>query len=142
MSAVRNGALVERLFVVSLQQAIGDLAPEQLEVFEKWFDPADRRPRFHIAPVIGAVGHLRKTPTLYKRIMNQAGFYASRWSYSELTQVERKVLQSRLTFGREHMVRRLLRAGLRSVHRDGRLETERMESKLVVTVSISLFFRA
>jgi hypothetical protein len=62
--AVKDGALVERLFVVSLQQAIGDLAPEQLEVFEKWFDPTDRRPRFHIAPVIGAVGYLRKSPTL------------------------------------------------------------------------------
>ena len=46
---------VERLFVTSLQRALEEHAPEELEVFARWFDPSARRARFHVATVIGAV---------------------------------------------------------------------------------------
>ena len=70
---------VERLFLASLRQALEDIAPEQLEVFQKWFDPADRRPRFHIAPVMAAVSYLSRDPALYEKVMDRAGRYASDW---------------------------------------------------------------
>ncbi len=62
---------VERLFLASLRQALEDIAPEQLEVFQKWFDPADRRPRFHIAPVMGPVSSLSSDPALYEKVMDR-----------------------------------------------------------------------
>ena len=99
---------VERLFLASLRQALEDIAPEQLEVFQKWFDPADRRPRFHIAPVIGAVSYLSRDPALYEKVMDRAGRYASDWSYEHLSPVERKLWSSFPLAGRERAVKRLL----------------------------------
>ena len=55
---------VERLFVTSLQKALEEHAPEELEVFSQWFDPSARQTHFHVATVIGAVGYLRRNPTL------------------------------------------------------------------------------
>lgn len=138
---MKDEVLVERKFVASLHRALEEVAPERLEVFEKWFNPADRRPQFHIAPVIGAVGYLRKTPELYRKVMEKAGRYASQWSCLDLPQLRRKMIQSRLPFGRDRLLRHLLRFGLRSIHRDGALETARNGDHLVVTVANSLFCR-
>ena len=137
-----DNGFVERKFVASLQKALEEIAPERLEVFEKWFDPADRRPQFHIAPVIGAVGYLRRTPALYHKVMEKAGFYASQWSFLDLPQIERKLSRFRLPIGRDRLLKHLLQSGLRSIHRDGLLETARDGDKLVVTVANSLFCRA
>jgi predicted hydrocarbon binding protein len=138
---MKDEGLVERKFLASLHRAIEDIAPEQLEVFEKWFNPADRRPRFHIASVIGALGYLRKTPILYREIMQKAGEYASQWCRSDIPQLKRKVMQSKLPLGRERLVRNLLRWCLRSIHRDGELAVERKGDRLVLTVANSLFCR-
>ncbi len=136
---MENG-LVERKFVASLHKALEELAPERLEIFEKWFDPADRRPQFHIASIIGAVGYLRRSPELYHKVMEKAGHYASQWSCLDLPENKRKIL-FRLPFGRDRRVKHLLQKGLRSIHRDGQLETARDGDKLVVTLSNSLFCR-
>ena len=138
---MKHEGLVERKFVASLHRALEDIAPEQLEVFEKWFDPADRRPRFHIAPVIGALGYLRKTPLLYRQVMEKAGEYSSQWCCSDINQIKRKVMQSRVPLGRERLVRNLLRGCLRSIHRDGVLAVERNGDRLVLTLANSLFCR-
>ena len=132
---------VERLFFASLRQALEDLAPEELEVFQKWFDPADRRPQFHIAPVMGAVSYLSRDPALYEKVMDRAGRYASDWSYEHLSPLERKLWSSLPLVGRERAVKRLLRAGLKNIHRDGQLEARRDGSKLVVVVANSIFCR-
>jgi hypothetical protein len=138
---MKDETFVERKFIASLQRALEDVAPEQLEVFAKWFDPADRRPRFHIAPVIGAVGYLRKSPPLYVDVMNKAGEYAAQWCCLELTQFQKKVMNSWVRLGRERLVRRLLRGGIRSIHRDAQMELARDDERLVVTVSNSVFCR-
>jgi hypothetical protein len=135
-----DNGLVERKFVASLHKALEDLAPERLEIFKKWFDPADRRPQFHIATVIGAIGYLRRSPDLYHKVMEKAGHYASQWSCLDLPRIERK-FRFRLPFGRDRLVKHLLQRGLKSIHRDGELETARDGDKLVVTVSNSLFCR-
>ncbi len=139
---MESNGLVERMFVASLQKALEEVAPERLEVFEKWFDPTDRRSQFHIASVIGAVGYLRRTPALYHQVMERAGLYASQWSFLDLPQIERKLSRFRLPFGRDRVVKHLLLSGLRSIHRDGQLELARDGKKLLVTVSNSLFCRA
>ena len=138
---MKDEGLVERKFVASLHRAIDDIAPEQLEVFEKWFDPGDRRPRFHIAPVIGALGYLRKTPSIYQEVMEKAGNYASQWCCSDIPQFKRKVMQSKLPLGRERLLRNLLRWCLRSIHRDGELELQKNDDTLVLTITNSLFCR-
>ena len=132
---------VERLFLASLRQALEDIAPEKLDVFQKWFDPADRRPQFHIAPVMGAVSYLGRDPALYESVMDRAGRYASDWSYEHLSPLERKLWSSMPLAGRERAVTRLLRAGLRNIHRDGELQARRDGSKLVVIVANSIFCR-
>jgi hypothetical protein len=138
---LKDQALVERLLVASLRKALEETAPEQIEVFDTWFDPADRRPHFHIAPVIGAISYLRRDDCLYKTVMEKGGWYASDWSYQRLSQVERKLWESLPRFGRERAVRRLLRTGVRNIQRDAELETQCEREKLLVTVSNSLFCR-
>jgi predicted hydrocarbon binding protein len=138
---VKDEGLVERKFLASLHRAIEDIAPEQLEVFEKWFDPADRRTRFHIAPVIGALGYLRKTPSFYQEVMRKAGGYASQWYCSDIPQLKRKVMLSKLPLGRKRLMRNLLRGSLRSIHRDGELAVDRNGDRLILTLENSLFCR-
>ncbi len=138
---MKDESVVERKFIASLHQAVEDIAPEELEVFEKWFTPADRRPRYHIAPVIGVLGYLRKNPSLYLDVMSRAGNLASQWCFRELPKIQMRFVRSWLVPGHERWIRRLLRSGLRNIHRDGELETRRDDEKLVITVKNSLFCR-
>ncbi len=95
---------VERLFVASLRSALEDIAPERLDVFENWFPPGDRRPRFHIAPVMGAVSYLSRDLEFYKVVMEKAGRIASVWCYQHMSPVERKFWASMPQAGRERAV--------------------------------------
>ena len=131
--------LVERLFVTSLQTALEVHAPEELEVFSCWFDPSIRQTRFHIATIIGAVGYLRRKPTLYEKVMGTAGRKASDRAYGDFLPIKRRLLESLARFGKGRLVKPLLRAGLRSIHKEGLLSVKREGEKLVVTVDNSLF---
>lgn len=130
---------VERLFVSSLQRALEEHAPEEMEVFAKWFDPATRQTHFHVAPVIGAMGYLRRNPTLYERVIDTAGKNASEHAYADLSPIEKRFLTSLPRFGRERLVKHLLHSGLRSIHKDAQLEVTRDGDRLVLTVENSLF---
>jgi predicted hydrocarbon binding protein len=130
---------VERLFVTSLQRALEEHAPEELEVFTRWFDPSARRMRFHVASVIGAVGYLRRNPTLFAKVIDAAGRTASERAYGDFSPIERRLLETLPKFGRERLVKHLLHSGLRSIHRDAQLAVEREDEKLVLTVTNSLF---
>lgn len=130
---------VERLFVTSLQKAIEEHAPEEVDLFGKWFDPSGRRTRFHVATVIGAVGYLRRKPSLYEKVITAAGRTASDRVYRELSQIERRLLEALPRFGRERFVKHLLHNGLRSIHRDARLSVKREKAKLLLTVDNSMF---
>lgn len=130
---------VERLFVTSLQRALEEHAPEELEVFSRWFDPSARRTRFHVATVIGAVGYLRRNPSLYFKVIDTAGRTASERAYGDFSQIERKLLETLPKFGRERLVKHLLHSGLRSIHKDAQLSVRREGEKLLLTVTNSLF---
>ncbi len=130
---------VERVFVTSLQRALEEHAPEELEVFSRWFDPSARRARFHVATVIGAVGYLRRNPSLYFKVIDTAGRTASERAYGDFSQIERKLLETLPKFGRERLVKHLLHSGLRSIHRDAQLSVKRDGEKLLLTVTNSLF---
>jgi hypothetical protein len=130
---------VERLFVTSLQRALEEHAPEELEVFSRWFDPSARRTRFHVASVIGAMGYLRRNPSLYYKVIDTAGRTASDRAYGDFSQIERKLLETLPKFGRERLVKHLLHSGLRSIHKDAQLSVKREGEKLILTVSNSLF---
>jgi predicted hydrocarbon binding protein len=130
---------VERLFVTSLQRALEEHAPEELEVFSRWFDPSARRLRFHVASVIGAVGYLRRNPSLYTKVIETAGRTASERAYGDFSQIERRLLETLPKFGRERLVKHLLHSGLRSIHKDAQLAVHREDEKLILTVTNSLF---
>jgi len=130
---------VERLFVTSLQKALEEHAPEELDVFAQWFDPSARRTRFHVATVIGAVGYLRRNPSLYEKVIETAGRTASERAYGDFSQIERRLLESLPRFGRERLVKHLLHSGLRSIHKDAQLSVKREGEKLILVVENSLF---
>jgi predicted hydrocarbon binding protein len=138
MSAVTD-IQVERLFVTSLQRALEEHAPEEIEVFSRWFDPSARRTRFHVATVIGAVGYLRRNPSLYVKVIETAGRTASDRAYKDFSQIERRLLETLPKFGRERLVKHLLHSGLRSIHKDAQLSVKRDGEKLILTVTNSLF---
>jgi len=130
---------VERLFVLSLQKALEEHAPEELEVFSQWFDPSARQTHFHVATVIGAVGYLRRNPSIYEKVIDAAGRNASERAYGDFSQIERRLLASLPRFGRERLVKHLLHSGLRSIHKDAQLSVRRDGEKLLLTVDNSLF---
>ena len=130
---------VERLFVTSLQKAIEEHAPEELEVLSQWFDPSARQTTFHVATVIGAVGYLRRNPTLYAKVINAAGRNASERAYGDFSPIERRLLESLPRFGRERLVKHLLHSGLRSIHKDAQLAVKRDGEKLLLSLRNSLF---
>lgn len=130
---------VERLFVTSLQRALEEHAPEELEVFSRWFDPSARRTRFHVATVVGAVGYLRRNPSLYSKVIETAGRTASDRAYGDFSPIERRLLETLPKFGRERLVKHLLHSGLRSIHKDAQLSVKREGEKLILTVTNSLF---
>lgn len=130
---------VERLFVTSLQKALDEHAPEELEVFSQWFDPATRQTQFHVATVIGAVGYLRRNPALYEKVIDAAGHNASAHAFGEFSPIERRLLGSLPRFGRERLVKHLLHSGLRSIHKDAQLAVKRDGENLILTVDNSLF---
>jgi predicted hydrocarbon binding protein len=130
---------VERLFVTSLQRALEEHAPEELEVFARWFDPSARRLRFHVAAVVGAVGYLRRNPSLYAKVIHTAGRTASERAFGDFSQIERRLLETLPKFGRERLVKHLLHSGLRSIHKDAQLSVKRDGEQLILTVTNSLF---
>ncbi|HXV64968.1 MAG TPA: hypothetical protein VEK15_29995 [Vicinamibacteria bacterium] len=130
---------VERLFVTSLHRAIEELAPEEMDVFSRWFDPSTRRTRFHVATIIGAVGYLRRNPALYEKVIEAAGKTASERAYADLSPIERRLLEALPRFGRERLVKYLLHSGLRSIHKDAQLSVGKDGDKLILTVTNSIF---
>lgn len=141
MKAALREDSVERLLVASLRSALEQVAPERLDVFENWFPPGDRRPRFHIAPVMGAVSYLGRDPEFYKMVMVEAGRIAAAWCFQHVSSVERKFWVSIPLTGKERAVKRLLRTGLKNVQRDGELTAQREGQKLLLTLSNSIFCR-
>ena len=138
-SAEMKEVQVERLFVTSLQKAVEEHAPEELEVLSQWFDPSARQTRFHVATVIGAVGYLRRNPTLYAKVIDAAGRNASERAYDDFSPIERRLLGSLPRFGRERLVKHLLHSGLRSIHKDAQLAVKRDGEKLLLSLGNSLF---
>ena len=130
---------VERLFVTCLQKALDEHAPEQLEVFGKWFDLSSRQTRFHVAPVIGAVGYLRKNASIYEKVVEAAGIGASERAYADMSQIERRLLKSLPRFGKERFLKHLLHSGLRSIHKDALLSVQKDNGKFIITVDNSIF---
>ena len=132
-------AQVERLFVSSLQKALEEHAPEELEVFTRWFDPSARQTQFHVATIIGAVGYLRRKADVYQRVIDAAGRNASALAFGDISSIERRLLNNLPRFGRHRLVKHLLHTGLRSIHRDAQLSVERQEENLLLTVDNSVF---
>ena len=130
---------VERLIVTSLYRALEEQAPEEMEVFRRWFDPGNRQTTFHVAPLIGAVGYLRRKPELYDRVIEMAGTSASARVIASLSQIERRLFKSMPRFGRIRLLRHLLQNGVRAIHKDARLTVSEEQDRMRIAVENSVF---
>lgn len=139
MTTVQHDIQVERLFVTSFTKAVEEHAPEELDVFSRWFDPATRRTRFHVASIIGAVGYLRRNPTLYEKVIASAGRTASEGAYAEFSPIERRLLETLPRFGRERLLKHLLHSGLRAIHKDAQLLVQKEDGRFILSVANSMF---
>jgi hypothetical protein len=127
--------------MASLHQALVDLAPEKAEAFEEWFPPGDRRARLALPPILGALAYLRKDPSLYFKVSERAGRYASQWGYLQRPWLERRFLTALPLWVRGMAVGYLLRRVLRLIDTEGRLRVERPPDAFVVLLQHSLFCR-
>ena len=102
-----NDAVVGRLLVASLHQAIGDLLPTRLEFYEAWLNPGGlREGRIGLAPLAAVLSFLRQEGETYQLIASRAGEYTADWLVAELSPLRKRIIQSappairkRLVFG-------------------------------------------
>lgn len=85
-------AVVGRVFVASLHQAIADLLPTRLEFYENWLNPWQlREGRLGLAPLVAVISFLRKEGESYFLIAAHAGQYAADWTFDEQSPFRRRL---------------------------------------------------
>src|SRR5262245_18748303 len=90
-----NDAVVGRLLVASLHQAIADLLPTRLEFYEAWLNPGGlREGRIGLAPLAAVLRFLRLEGEPYHLITARAGEYTAEWSVSGLSPLRKRIMRA------------------------------------------------
>ncbi len=90
-----NDAVVGRLLVASLHQAIADLLPTRLEFYESWLNPGGlREGRIGLAPLAAVLSFLRLEGEPYHLITARAGEYTAEWSFSGLSPLRKRIMRA------------------------------------------------
>jgi predicted hydrocarbon binding protein len=90
-----NDAVVGRLLVASLHQAIADLLPTRLEFYEAWLNPGGlREGRIGLAPLAAVLSFLRLEGEPYHLITARAGEYTAEWSFSDLSPLRKRLIHA------------------------------------------------
>ena len=109
-----NDAVVGRLLVASLHQAIADLLPTRLEFYEAWLNPGGLRDgRIGLAPLAAVLSFLRLEGEPYHLVTARAGEHTAEWSVAGLSPLRKRVIQmtppamrKRLVIGRASFMAR------------------------------------
>ncbi len=90
-----NDAVVGRLLVASLHQAISDLLPTRLEFYEAWLHPGGlREGRIGLAPLAAVLSFLRLEGEPYHLITARAGEYTAEWSVAEISPLKKRIIHA------------------------------------------------
>jgi hypothetical protein len=88
-----NDAVVGRLLVASLHQAIADLLPTRLEFYEAWLNPGGlREGRIGLAPLAAVLSFLRLEGEPYHLITARAGEYTAEWSVAGISPWKKRII--------------------------------------------------
>ncbi len=100
-----NDAVVGRLLVASLHQAIADLLPTRLEFYESWLNPGGlREGRIGLAPLAAVLSFLRLEGEPYHLITARAGEYTADWSFSGISPLRKRFINAMPPAVRKRMV--------------------------------------
>jgi hypothetical protein len=83
-----NDAVVGRLLVASLHQAISDLLPTRLEFYEAWLHPSG------LAPLAAVLSFLRLEGEPYHLITARAGEYTAEWTVAEISPLKKRIIHA------------------------------------------------
>jgi hypothetical protein len=108
-------AVVGRVLVASLHQAIADTLPLRLGFYESWLHAEGlRHGTIGLAPLTAVLSFLRQEGPAYERTMRRAGEYAAEWTVETMPSFERTLLATVPSWLRARLVlgvaRRLVRA--------------------------------
>ena len=100
-----NDAVVGRLLVASLHQAIADLLPTRLEFYESWLNPGGlREGRIGLAPLAAVLSFLRLEGEPYHLITARAGEYTAEWSFGDISPLRKRFIHAMPPAIRKRMV--------------------------------------
>jgi hypothetical protein len=90
-----NDAVVGRLLVASLHQAISDLLPTRLEFYEAWLNPGGlREGRIGLAALAAVLSFLRLEGEPYHLITARAGEYTAEWSFAGVSPLRKRFIDA------------------------------------------------
>lgn len=135
-----NDAVVGRLLVASLHQAIADLLPTRLEFYEAWLNPGGlREGRIGLAPLAAVLSFLRLEGEPYHLITARAGEYTAEWSVSELSPLRKRMIHAAPPALRKRLVISLARFMARSTYGATSVTVQWRQWKGAVDLRSSLF---
>ena len=103
-------ALVGRVLLASLHQAIGDTLPVRLAFYEGWLHAEGlRHGTIGLAPLTAVLSFLRQEGPAYDGVMRQAGEYAAEWTVETMSPFERSVIGTMPSWLRARFVLRIAR---------------------------------
>jgi hypothetical protein len=86
---------IGRVLVASLHQAIAELLPNSLELYENWLSVSGlRQGTIGLAPLFAVLSFLRTEGEAYDLITSRAGQYAADWTVNNLAPLERRVIRA------------------------------------------------
>jgi predicted hydrocarbon binding protein len=112
-----NDAVVGRLLVASLHQAIADLLPTRLEFYESWLNPGGlREGRIGLAPLAAVLSFLRLEGEPYHLITARAGEYTAEWTVTDVSPFRKRIIHAAPPAVRKRLVVSLAQFMVRSTY--------------------------
>lgn len=135
-----HDAVVGRLLVASLHQAIADLLPTRLDFYEAWLSPGGlREGRIGLAPLAAVLSFLRLEGEPYHLITARAGEYTAEWSVAELSPLRRRIIQASPPAIRKRLVINLASFMARSTYGATNVKVQWRQWQGAVDLRSSLF---
>src|SRR5678815_4050391 len=135
-----NDAVVGRLLVASLHQAISDLLPTRLEFYEAWLNPGGlREGRIGIAPLAAVLSFLRLEGEPYHLITARAGEYTAEWAVADLPAWRMRLIRAAPPAMRKRLVIGVAQWMVRSTYGDTNVRVRWRQWKAAVDLQASLF---
>ena len=135
-----HDAVVGRLLVASLHQAIAELLPTRLDFYEAWLNPGGlREGRIGLAPLAAVLSFLRLEGEPYHLITARAGEYTAEWSVAGLSPLRKRIIQASPPAIRKRLVMNLASFMARSTYGATNVKVQWRQWQGAVDLRSSLF---